>query len=92
MYPYLAFPSCDLYFKVVLDDAMEDTYELDRLIPVTPGSASILDILTAASGKDSSAEAREAVGEVISAERKLHVCKDLTDVGQSISQGGFGVF
>ena len=71
-----------------MEDAfsMEDTYELDR---ATPGSASILDILTAASGKDSSAEAREAVGEVISAERKLHVCKDLTDVGQSIFQGVF---
>ena len=59
----------------------EDTYELDRLISATPASASILDILTA-SGMDASAEAREAVGEVISAERKLHV-------GQSIFQGGF---
>ena len=49
-----------------MEDAFnkEDTYELDRLIAATPGSASILDILTAASGKDASAEAREAVGEV----------------------------
>ena len=86
MYPYLSFHS-GVYFKVVLDNAMEDTYELDRLIQASPGSASILDILTA-SGMDASAEARVAVGEVISAERKLHVCKDLPDVGQSIFQGG----
>ena len=56
MYPYLAFHSCDLYFKVAMEDAFnkEDTYELDRLIAATPASASILDILTA-SGKDASA-------------------------------------
>ena len=53
MYPYLSFHS-GVYFKVVLEDAMEDTYELDRLIQASPGSASILDILTA-SGKDASA-------------------------------------
>ena len=39
-----------------MEDAFnkEDTYELDRLIQASPGSASILDILTA-SGKDASA-------------------------------------
>ena len=41
-----------------MEDAfnVEDTYELDRLIAATPGSASILDII-AASGEDASAEA-----------------------------------
>ena len=52
---------------------MEDTYELDRLIGASPASASVLDII-AASSREASAEDREAVGEVIIVERKLHFC------------------
>ena len=48
----------DLYFKVV----MEDTFELDKLIKASSGSATILDIITASGvplpfTKESSAEA-----------------------------------
>ena len=55
--PYLAFHSCDLYVKVVTKDTFEEamegdaSFELDdRLIEASPLSASVLDIITAASG------------------------------------------
>ena len=85
---YLAFHSCDPYFKVVVEDTfntentfgMEDTYELDSMIGASPASASVLDIIAASASasrtlpKEASAEDREAVGEVIIVERKLHFC------------------
>merc|ERR1719237_1278555 len=51
-----------------MEDTMEDTYELDRLIGAFPASASVLDIIAASASrtlpKEASAEDREAVGEV----------------------------
>ena len=68
---------------------MEDTYELDRLIGASPASASVLDIIAASGSrtltKEASAEDREAVGEVISVERILHFCKDLTGMYRSFN-------
>ena len=63
-----------------MEDTMEDTYELDRLIGASPASASVLDIIAASASasrtlpKEASAEDREAVGEVIIEKRKLHFC------------------
>ena len=57
---------------------MEDTYELDRLIGASTASASVIDIIAASASrtlpKEAFAEDREAVGEVIIVERKLHFC------------------
>ena len=68
---------------------MEDTYELDRLIGASPASASVLHIIAASGSrtltKEASAEEREAVGEVISVERILHFCKDLTGMYRSFN-------
>ena len=53
MYPYLAFHSCDLYFKVVMENTfnMEDSYELDQLVAASPASASVLDIFAASGSR-----------------------------------------
>ena len=59
MHTYVAIHSCDLYVKVVAKDTFEEAmeedasfdFELDdRLIGTSPLSASVLDIITAASG------------------------------------------
>ena len=56
---------------------MEGTYELDRLIGASPASASVLDIMAASGTKEASADYREATGEVINLEGKLHRCNNL---------------
>ena len=91
LYQFLASHSHDLYFKVVSEDTfgMEDTDELDGFIGASTAFASVLDIITASGlplplTKEASAEDREAVREVISAERELHFCNDSTDVDLSI--------
>ena len=73
---------------------MEGTYELDRLIGASPASASVLDIMAASGTKEASADNREATGEVIHLEGKLHHCNNLTGVViyQYFIKGGFGVF
>ena len=55
---------------------------------VVVGTAEVTAEGTAEGTTEEAAVLEAAVGEVISAERKLHVCKDLPDVGQSIFQGG----
>ena len=59
MHTYVAIHSCDLYVKVVAKDTFEEAmeedasfdFELDdRLIGTSPLSASVIDIITAASG------------------------------------------
>ena len=61
---------------------MEGTYELDRLIGASPASASVLDIMAASGTKKASADNREATGEVIHLEGKLHRCNNLTGAFQ----------
>ena len=63
---------------------MEGTYELDRLIGASPASASVLDIMAASGTEKASADNREATGEVIHLEGKLHRCNNLSGGDLSI--------
>ena len=63
---------------------MEGTYELDSFIGASPASASVLDIMAASGTKEASADYREATGEVIHLEGKLHRCNNLSGGDLSI--------